>query len=96
MNQYLVYAGIGFGILLVCLVIPGLKIIAEAIFKSLVEFLTEMLKHKGTFLIWFIKTLFSDHFLIFQHASQGRDTIDPTQRIRRKAMGYDDDTDDEE
>lgn len=96
MNQYLIYIAIGFGILLVCLVIPGLKIIAEAIFKGLIEFLTEMLKHKGTFLIWFIKTLFADHFLVLRHATTDRDTLDPTQRIRRAAMGYDDNQDDDD
>jgi len=95
MNQYLMYIGIGFGVLLVCLVIPGVKILAEAIFKGIVEFTTEMLKHKSTFIIWFIKTLASDHMRILQHATQARDTIDPTQRIRRKAMGYEDDDEDD-
>jgi len=91
-NQYLFYVGIGFAILLVCLVIPGLKIIAEAIFKGIIEFLTEVLKHKSTFIVWFVKTLFADHFLVVKHATTARDTIDPTQRIRRAAMGYDDDS----
>lgn len=91
MNQYLFYAGVAVAILLVCLVIPGLKIIAEAILKGVIEFLTELLKHKSTFIIWFIKTLFADHFLLLRHATTARDTIDPTQRIRRAAMGYDDD-----
>jgi hypothetical protein len=90
MNQYLFYLAIGFGILLVALVVPGLKVIAEAIFKALFELLGELIKHKGTFLVWIIKTLSSDHIRIMQHATQSRDTIDPTQKIRRKAEGYED------
>lgn len=90
MNQYLVYLAIGFGILLVALVVPGLKVIAEAIFKALFELMTEMLKHKGTFAVWIVKTLSSDHIRVIQHAMQSRDTIDPTQKIRRKAEGYED------
>lgn len=90
MNQYLVYLAIGFGLLLVALVVPGLKVIAEALFKALFELLGELLKHKGTFLIWLIKTLFSDHARVLQHALQSRDVLDPTQKIRRKAQGYDD------
>ena len=90
MNQYLTYIAIGFGLLLVALVVPGLKVIAEAIFKALFEMLTELFKHKGTFVIWIIKTLTSDHVRVFQHASQSRDVIDPTQKIRRKAEGYED------
>lgn len=90
MNQYLFYLAIGFGILLVALVVPGLKVIAEAIFKALFELLGELIKHKGTFLVWIIKTLSSDHIRILQHATQSRDTIDPTQKIRRKAEGYED------
>ncbi|MFY2597426.1 hypothetical protein ACOTHJ_15320 [Achromobacter xylosoxidans] len=94
MNQYLIYIGIGFAILLVCLIIPGVKIIAEAIFKGLVEMTTELFKHKSSFVIWLIKTLVSDHLRVLQHATQSRDTIDPTQSIRRKALGYDDNHDD--
>lgn len=90
MNQYLFYIAIGFGILLVALVIPGLKVIAEAIFKALFELLGELIKHKGTFIVWIIKTLTSDHIRVIQHATQSRDTIDPTQKIRRKAEGYED------
>jgi hypothetical protein len=90
MNQYLFYIAIGFGILLVALVVPGLKVIAEAVFKALFELLGELIKHKGTFLVWIIKTLSSDHIRVMQHASQARDTIDPTQKIRRKAEGYED------
>lgn len=90
MNQYLIYIGIGFAVLIVCLIIPGVKIIAEAIFKGIVEMATELFKHKSTFIIWFIKTLASDHLRVIQHATQARDTIDPTQSIRRKALGYDD------
>lgn len=90
MNQYLLYIAIGFGVLLVALIVPGLKVIAEAIFKALFELLGELLKHKGTFVVWIIKTLSSDHMRILQHAAQSRDTIDPTQKIRRKAEGYED------
>lgn len=90
MNQYLLYIAIGFGVLLVALIVPGLKVIAEAIFKALFELLGEMLKHKGTFVVWIVKTLSSDHMRILQHAVQSRDTIDPTQKIRRKAEGYED------
>lgn len=90
MNEYLLYLAIGFGILLVALIIPGIKIIAEAILKLLIDFLTEVLKHKSTFVIWAIKTLASDHMRMLQHATQSRDSIDPTQRIRRKAEGYED------
>lgn len=90
MNQYLVYIAIGLGLLLVALVVPGLKVIAEAIFKALFELIGELIKHKGTFLVWLVKTLFSDHTRVFYHATQSRDTIDPTQKIRRKAEGYED------
>lgn len=90
MNQYLFYIAIGFGILLVALVVPGLKVIAEAIFKALFELLGELIKHKGTFIVWIIKTLTSDHIRVIQHATQSRDAIDPTQKIRRKAEGYED------
>lgn len=90
MNQYLTYIAIGFGILLVALVVPGLKVIAEALFKALFELLGELIKHKGTFMVWIIKTLFSDHSRVFQHATRSRDVLDPTQKIRRKAEGYED------
>jgi len=90
MNQYLFYIAIGFGILLVSLVVPGLKVIAEAIFKALFELLGELIKHKGTFVVWIIKTLTSDHIRVIQHATQSSNVIDPTQKIRRKAEGYDD------
>jgi hypothetical protein len=90
MNQYLVYIAIGFGILLVALVVPGLKVIAEALFKALFSLLGELFKHKANFFIWIIKTLTGDHVRVLQHAMQARDVIDPTQKIRRKAEGYED------
>lgn len=90
MNEYLVYLAIGLGLLLLSLVVPGIKVIAEALVKLILEFLGELLKHKGTFMVWLVKTLFSDHARIVQHAIQARDDIDPTQKIRRKAEGYDD------
>jgi hypothetical protein len=88
MNQYLVYVAIGFGILLIALVVPGLKVIAEALFKALFSLLGELFKHKANFFIWIIKTLTTDHMRVIQHAMQARDVIDPTRRIRRKAEGY--------
>lgn len=90
MNEYLLYAAIGFGLLLVSLVVPGLKVVAEAIFKLLMDLFVEIFKHKGTFVIWFIKTLANDHVALLTHSAKARDEIDPTQRIRRKAKGYDD------
>lgn len=90
MNQYLMYLAIGIGILMLALIVPGLKIIAEAILKAIMEFFVELLKHKGTFLIWLVKTLASDHARILQHASQSRYEIDPTEKIKRKAEGYED------
>jgi hypothetical protein len=90
MNQYLMYVLIGLGILLVCLIIPGLKVLAEALLKLLMDFTIELVKHKGTFLIWGIKTMVSDHVRLMVHAMKPRDEIDPTQRIRRKAKGYED------
>lgn len=90
MNQYLLYVLIGFGILILCLVIPGLKVIAEAILKLLMDFIVELVKHKGTFFIWAIKTLAGDHVRLLTHALKPRDEIDPTQKIRRKAKGYED------
>lgn len=88
MNQYLVYAAIGVGLLLVALVVPGLKVIAEAILKLLLEFFVEILKRKGTFFVWIVKTLTGDHVRVLQHAMQVRDTLDPTEKIRREAEGY--------
>lgn len=90
MNQYLLYLAIGFGLLLVALVVPGLKVIAEAVFKALFDILSELVKHKGTFLVWIVKTLSADHVRVIQHALRSRDVIDPTQKIRRKAEGYED------
>jgi hypothetical protein len=90
MNQYLFYIAIAFGLLLVALVVPGLKVIAEALFKAMFELLGELVKHKGTFMVWIIKTLTGDHMRVIKHAMQSRDTLDPTQKIRRKAEGYED------
>lgn len=90
MNEYLFYAAIALGVLLVALLVPGLKVLAEAVLKSLGEFLGELLKHKMTFVVWAVKTLFSDHARVLKHAVKSRYEIDPTQRIRRKADGYDD------
>lgn len=90
MNQYLAYLAIGVGVLLLSLLVPGLKIIAEGIIKALVEFIVEIFKHKGTFMVWLVKTLVSDHVRLLQHAVKSRDTLDPTQKVRRAAEGYDD------
>lgn len=88
MNQYLAYAAIVVAILLVGLVVPGVKVIAEIIVKALMEFFVEIFKHKGKFAIWLVKTLISDHVRLLQHALQSRDSIDPTEKIRREAEGY--------
>lgn len=90
MNQYLVYAAIGLGLLLVAMVVPGLKVLAEAILKLLLELFVEIFKRKGMFLVWMVKTLTGDHVRVFQHAMQTRDTLDPTEKIRREAEGYED------
>lgn len=90
MNQYLMYAAIGLGILMLALVIPGLKVIAEVLLKGIMEFFVELLKHKGTFLIWVIKTLSGDHARLIQHAVTSRDELDPTEKIKRQAEGYED------
>jgi hypothetical protein len=91
MNQYLAYIGIGLGILLVCMVIPGLKVVSEAIFKLLFEFIVEVVKRKASFWVWLIKTLVGDHGRLFMHALQTRETLDPTEQIRLEAEGYTDD-----
>lgn len=83
MNEYLVYLLVGVGILFLSLAVPGLKVIAEAILKGIMELLIEILKNKGSFLVWFIKTLLSDHTRVLRHAVQARDVIDPTQKVRR-------------
>lgn len=90
MNQYLAYIAIGFGILLLSLLVPGLKVIGEAIFKALFELIGLLFKHKANFFVWIIKTLTSDHMRVLEHATKSRETIDPTQKIRRKAEGYED------
>lgn len=82
MNQYLTYAAIGVGILLLSLLVPGLKVIAEIIVKAVMEFLVEILKHKSTFLVWLVKTLVADHVRLLRHALQSRDVLDPTQKVR--------------
>ena len=90
MSDYLIYLGVGLGALLLALIIPGIKVLAEALLKLFFELFVGLFKHKGNFVIWFIKTLFSDHARIFKHALTARDEIDPTQKIRRKAQGYED------
>ncbi len=87
MNQYLVYVLIGVGALFLSLMIPGLKIIAEGIIKTVFEFFVEILKNKGSFMIWAAKTLLSDHVRVLEHAVQRQDDIDPTQKVRREAEG---------
>ncbi len=90
MNQYLTYVAIGLGILMLALVIPGLKVIAEALLKAIMEFFVELLKHKGTFLIWVVKTLSGDHARLIEHAVKSRYDLDPTEKIKRQAEGYED------
>lgn len=90
MNQYLIYGAMGLGALVLALLIPGVKVLAELLLKGLVSLTTELLKHKGTFFVWFVKTLGADHVRIVKHAIQKRDELDPTQKIRRQAAGYED------
>jgi len=90
LNEILLYVGIGFGLLLLALIVPGLKLIAEALLKLFLESLYSLFRHKGLFVIWFIKTLMTDHLRILRHATSPRDAIDPTQKVRRKVEGYED------
>lgn len=90
MNQILAYMGIGVGLLFVALLIPGLKLIAEAILKVLLDVFFGMFRQKGSFIVWFFKTIIGDHARIFRHATTSRDVIDPTNKVRRKAKGYED------
>lgn len=90
MNQYLTGVAIIFGLILLGLVIPGIKFISEAILKFFLEGLFALFRHKWTFVVWFFKTLSSSHMRVLRHATVSRDEIDPTQKVRRKAMGYDD------
>lgn len=85
MNEYLTYIGIGAGLLLVSLLIPGIKVLTEPIAKGIMEIVIEVFKHKGSFVIWFIKTIYQDHLLIFRHMLTSKDTLDPTQRVREEA-----------
>lgn len=88
MNQYLLYGIIFVCALVLALLIPGVKVLAELLLKGIVALFTEILKHKWTFFIWFIKTLSADHGRVITHALKPRDELDPTQKIRRKAAGY--------
>lgn len=90
MNQYLVYLLIAVGLLLVALVIPGLKVVAELVLKAIAEFFGLLLQHKMTFFVWAVKTLVGDHSKVLVHALKSRDELDPTFKVRRKAEGYDD------
>ena len=90
MNQYLYYIAIGFGILLVMMLIPGIKVVAEWILKTILDLFVEVFKHKGTFMVWLVKTVVGDHGRVFRHASTARDELDPTQKIRRAEAGYED------
>lgn len=90
MNEFFFYGLIGVGVVLVLMVVPGTKVLGEALLKLLIDFIAELLKHKSSFVVWALKTLVSDHYRIIQHAVTSRDTLDPTQRIRRKQMGYED------
>ncbi|WP_087866174.1 hypothetical protein [Comamonas thiooxydans] len=90
MNEFFFYGLIGVGVVLVLMVVPGTKVLGEALLKLLIDFIAELLKHKSSFVVWALKTLVSDHYRIIQHAFTSRDTLDPTQRIRRKQMGYED------
>lgn len=88
MNEILTYLAIGVGLLFLALLIPGLKLIAEGLIRAGLDFFIEILKHKGTFLIWAIKTLAGDHSRVLQHAMQSQEVLDPTQKARRSSDGY--------
>lgn len=88
MNEILFYLAIGAGLTLLTLLVPGLKLIGETFLKLLIEGAMGIFRHQGNFLIWFIKTLSSDHIRILKHATTRRDELDPTQKVRRKAQGY--------
>lgn len=88
MNEYLTYFGIGLAVLFVALFVPGIKLLAEFILKNLLEGFFVLIQHKWSFVVWAIKTLFSDHARVIRHATTPRDVLDPTQKIRRKLEGY--------
>lgn len=90
MNEYLTYAAIAVGVMLIALLIPGLKVMAEGVLGGVFALLGALLKHGGTFAVWAIKTMSGDHLRILRHALTRRDEVDPTQRIRRRAEGYED------
>ena len=92
MNEILLawagYAGIGLAILALAYFIPFTHDLTILVLKGLFFILTEILKHKMLFLIWFFKTVSADHSRVFQHAFQAEADLDPTQKIRRQASGY--------
>lgn len=90
MNQVLTYIAIGGGLLLLSLLIPGLKLVAEAILKVSMEFFFSLFRHKGSFVVWFLKTIVSDHSRVLRHATTSRDIIDPTIKVKRQTQGYED------
>lgn len=90
MNEYLTYIAIAVGVMLLALLIPGVKVMAEAVLNGFFAFLGVFLKHAGTFAVWAIKTMSGDHMRVLKHALIRRDEVDPTQRIRRRAEGYED------
>ena len=67
------------------LLVPGLSIIAQALIKLAFDFVVELVKHKGTFIVWLVKTLLSDHKRVIRHALLSKDSLDPTQKVRNSA-----------
>lgn len=80
--------GIGFAALVLAYFIPFTQGLAILAFQGIFFVVKELLHHKWLFLIWFFKTIGSDHARVFQHATQTEEELDPTQRIRRQAKGY--------
>ena len=86
--SWLGYAGIGLAVLCLAYFIPFTHDLTVLVLKGLLFLLTELLRHKMAFLIWFFKTIMADHARVFQHATQTEEELDPTQKIRRQAKGY--------
>lgn len=85
MNEILMYVAVGFGLLLLALLIPGIKVLAEMLLKGIFAIFGEIFKHKGTFVVWILKTLASDHARVLQHMFQAQNDIDPTARVRKQS-----------
>ena len=84
MNELLLYLLIGVGGLLVLLILPPTRPLAELALKAIVDALKVVLEHKMTFLIWLIKTISSDHVRVLEHMFKRQNDIDPTLKVRRR------------